>query len=106
MFVPRAAQRGIKLLEILMDYIEEFETAIKLWADGDLFKELIERPNDEVFEFAEVLALITRNHSSSNKRINENFSFIANSALSGGRHPCSFPDCRIKKLKDLTSFAT
>jgi len=93
-----------------MDYIEEFETAIKLWPHGDqtedLIKELAERPNDEVFEFAEVLALISRNHRSPKKLKNENFSFIANSALSGGRHPCSFPDCRIKKIKELTSFAT
>lgn len=88
-----------------MDFIEEFDTAIRLWTDGDLFKALSERPNDEVYEFAETLALISRYHFRSDGQPNENFSFIANSSLSGGRHPCSSPDCRIEKLKQLTSFA-
>lgn len=88
-----------------MDFIEEFDTAIRLWTNGDLFKDLAERPNDEVYEFAEVLALISRHHHKPTEQPNDNFSFIANSALSGGRHPCSYPDCRIKRVKQLASFA-
>jgi hypothetical protein len=88
-----------------MDFIEEFNTAIRLWTDGDIFKSLVERPNDEVYEFAETLALISRYHFKSTDKPNENFSFIANSSLSGGRHPCSYPECRIRKLNQLSSFS-
>lgn len=89
-----------------MEFIEEFDTALSLWPKGELFENLETRPADEVFELAETLALIAKYHFSPEKGPNKNFSFTANSSLSGGSYPCSYPDCREKKLKELVSFAS
>jgi hypothetical protein len=89
-----------------MDFIDEFEEAIKLWGDGKTAEAVATSRPEVMFELAETLALITRNHSTQNKPINENFSFIANSSLSGGRHPCSYFDCRQKKISQLITFAS
>lgn len=90
-----------------MEFIEEFDQSVKLWTDGDdLIKTLLERDKEDVFEFAETMALISRYHFRSNEKPNENFSFVANSSLSGGRHPCANLDCRTKKIEQLTSFAS
>ncbi|WP_026600861.1 hypothetical protein [Methylomonas sp. 11b] len=97
---------GVKSKENRMDFIEEFETSIKLWGDGDIIESLSSSEADDVFEFAETMALITRYHFNQNQQPNENFSFIANSSLSGGRHPCSYPECRLRKLDQLVSFAS
>lgn len=89
-----------------MNFSEEFETSIKLWGDGDIIESLSSADADDVFEFAETMALISKYHFKHNQQPNENFSFIANSSLSGGRHPCSHPECRIDKLDQLVSFAS
>lgn len=89
-----------------MDFFEEFETAIKLWSDGKTVESISSADNDYIFEFAETLALITRHHTKDKQRPNENFSFIANSSLSGGRHPCSNLECRTKKLNQLVTFSS
>lgn len=89
-----------------MDFIEEFETSIKLWGGGDIIDAISNRPSEDVFEFAETMALISRYHFKSDNKKNENFSFIANSSLSGGTHPCSHPACRQNRLKQLSSFAS
>lgn len=89
-----------------MDFSEEFETSIKLWGDGDIIKSLSNAQPDDVYEFAETMALISKHHFTSDKNPNKNFSFIANSSLSGGRHPCSHPKCRANKLDQMISFAS
>lgn len=54
----------------------------------------------------ETLYLVTRYYFNSNNPRNENFSFIVNSSLSGGRHPCSKAERRFSKIEQLASFAT
>jgi hypothetical protein len=43
-----------------MDFIEEFDTAIKLWGDGDIIEAISESAEEDVFEFAETMALISK----------------------------------------------
>lgn len=88
-----------------MDFVEEFDTAIKLWGDGDIIEALSESSEEDVFEFAETMALISKYHFSQDSKPNENFSFVANSSLSGGGHPCSDPGCRKRNIDNLCSFA-
>ena len=89
-----------------MDFTGEFDELIALWSDGDLEESILERPTDEVLEFVETLSLSSRFHNQGNRIKSSNFTFIANSSLSGGKHPCSAPDCRFKKLSELASFST
>lgn len=89
------------------ELINEFDTALRLWNDqDDLIAAVLKGPKRKVFELAETLSAITRYHSVSNKPANENFSFTANASLSGGRHPCAAPKCRMEKIDSLISFAT
>lgn len=90
-----------------MEFIEEFEDAINLWSQGDFVKAIQEKDPDDIHELAEVLTLIARYHfQPSNTKPNENFSFIANSSLSGGNHPCASPECRQDKLNQLIRFSS
>ena len=89
-----------------MEFTDEFETALDLWGDGKIVESVASAGVEDLFEFAETLALITRLHFKQEQKPNENFSFIANSSLSGGRHPCSYFDCREKKLNQLVTFAS
>ena len=88
-----------------MEFIKEADEAIAIWSDGDIEGAIFESPEEYVYEFSEVMALISKHHFYSNDLPNENFSFIANSSLSGGAHPCSSPDCRKKRLDELASFS-
>lgn len=88
-----------------MEFIEEFDTAIGLWADGNIVKAIHSRSTEDVYEFSETLALIAKYHFQPSTKPNENFSFIANSSLSGGNQPCSFAKCREKKLNELITFS-
>lgn len=88
-----------------IEFVEEFENAMRAWADENIFEALWSRSVEEVFEFAEVMALLSRHYFRSQRKNNNKFSFIANSSLSGGRHPCSALECRNKKLVQLASFA-
>ena len=89
-----------------MDFFDEFEMAINLWGDGKTVETVASSDPDDIFEFAETLALITKYHFTEKDNRNENFSFIANSSLSGGRHPCASFDCRQNKLDQLITFAS
>lgn len=89
-----------------MEFIDEFDDIIAIWSDGDYVKTVSNEPADKVFELAETMALSTRYHFKHDGLPNRNFSFIANSSLSGGSHPCSSPPCRIKKLQELVSFSS
>lgn len=89
-----------------MEFIKEFDEVIRLGIDGHIEDTLLNADNDYVFEFAETLYLITRYYFGLPEKPNENFSFVANSSLSGGRHPCAAPECRIEKLKQLASFSS
>lgn len=89
-----------------MEFLEEFDEIISLSANGDLAGFIFDSSKDELFEFAETLALSSKYHFKPEKNTNSNFSFIANSSLSGGRHPCSEMSCRRKKLDELISFAS
>lgn len=88
-----------------MEFIKEYDEAITLWSQGDIEEAVFNSPEEYVHEFAEVMALISKHHFYSSNSPNENFSFIANSSLSGGAHPCSAPECRKKKLDQLASFS-
>lgn len=89
-----------------MEFLEEFDQIISLWADGDLNGAIYNSTNEHLFELAETLALSSRYHFKPTGKPNSNFSFVANSSLSGGRHPCAEATCRIKKLNELVSFAS
>jgi hypothetical protein len=89
-----------------MDFIEEFDTAIKLWGDGDIIEAISESAEEDIYEFAETMALISKYHFTPKGKPNKNFSFVANSSLSGGSHPCSDPGCRKRNIDNLCSFAT
>lgn len=89
------------------EFVSEFDLAIKLWSSNNIIERIETADDEELFEFAETLALISRHHFIGNaEKENENFSFVANSSLSGGPHPCSFPDCRARRLDELASFAS
>jgi len=88
-----------------MSFNEEFNLPISLFADGDLAKAIFERSGDDILELTETLTLITRHHFPPQRANASGFTFVANSSLSGGRHPCGNPDCRSKKLEELVSFA-
>jgi hypothetical protein len=88
-----------------MEFIKEFDEAITLWSQGDIYKAVLNSTEEYVHEFAEVMALISKHHFYITNSPNENFSFVANSSLSGGAHPCSAPMCRKKKLDQLASFS-
>lgn len=89
-----------------MDFIKEFDEAISFMGSDDLFESLVKVSDDEIYELSQTLALISKYHFKPEKTNNERFSFIANSSLSGGQHPCSAAECRTKKLNQLTTFAS
>jgi hypothetical protein len=89
-----------------MDFIEEFDTAIRLMTNDDLFKAVMDGSDDDIFEFSETLALISAHHFNTKQSVNDNFSFTANSSLSGGKHPCSVAECRVEKLNQLITFSS
>jgi hypothetical protein len=89
------------------DLVSELDAAIRLWvSSGNLEESIFGASNEKIFEFSETLVSITRYHAQSGSTKNENFSFTANSALSGGSHPCASPECRIRRVESLISFAT
>ncbi|MBV1871037.1 MAG: hypothetical protein KUG83_00695 [Gammaproteobacteria bacterium] len=88
-----------------MEFIKETDEAIALWSEGDIEDAVFNSPEEYIYEFSEVMALISKHHFHSSDLPNENFSFIANSSLSGGAHPCSAPECRKKRLNQLASFS-
>lgn len=88
-----------------MEFIEEFDTAIGLWTNGNVADAIHNSSANELYEFAETLALIAKYHFQPSTKPNENFSFIANSSLSGGNQPCSYAECRKKKLNELITFS-
>lgn len=88
------------------DLVSEMDMAISLWADGaDIEEAIFNASKDDLFEFSETLALISRHHSQATAEKNNRFSFTANSALSGGSHPCASPNCRFQRTESLISFA-
>ncbi|WP_157572044.1 hypothetical protein [Hydrogenophaga taeniospiralis] len=89
-----------------MEFIKEMDEAIALWGEGNIRDAVFNSAEEDLFEFVEVASLISRHHFGSGGSSNENFSFIANSALSGGPHPCSARECRKRKLDQLVSFAS
>lgn len=89
-----------------MNFVKEADEIINMWAGGDILDTVLNGDDEYCFEFAEVMTLSARHHFSSSTSLNENFSFIANSSLSGGSHPCSAPICRKKKLDELISFSS
>lgn len=89
------------------DLVLELDTAISIWMNGKNLEESIFGASDEdIFELSETLVCITRYHTQPGSTKNENFSFTANSALSGGSHPCASPECRSSRVDSLISFAT
>lgn len=89
-----------------MEFIKETDTAISFWCDSGLESAIFDSSEETVFEFVETMALIGKYHFHSSDTPNENFSFIANSSLSGAAHPCAALECRKRKLDQLASFAS
>lgn len=91
-----------------MDFIEEFDLTLSLWTQDGVSKSIANSSPDTLYKLVETLSLIIKYHLSPSflEKRNENFSFIANSSLSGGRYPCSNIDCRLDKLDNLVSFAS
>mgnify|MGYP000456264223 CR=1 FL=1 len=93
-----------------MDFVEEFELSINLfrdiYGDGNIINAVNSADKDDIYEFTETLYLISKYHFKFENKPNENFSFVANSSLSGGRFPCSHPRCRTQKLESLISFSS
>lgn len=88
------------------DLVAELDTAIALWTDDATIEDaILQASRDELFEFSEVFSLISRHHGQKTARRNELFSFTANSALSGGSHPCASPGCRLERTESLIAFA-
>lgn len=90
-----------------MDFIEEFDQSINLWSQ-DINTSFENSSPETLYKLIETLSLSIKYHLSPSilDTQNENFSFIANTSLSGGRHPCSYIDCRASKLDGLVSFAS
>lgn len=89
-----------------MDFIKETDTAISLWCESGIESAILKSPEEEFYKFIETMSLIGKYHFHSSDTPNENFSFIANSSLSGGAHPCAAFECRKTKLDQLISFAS
>lgn len=89
-----------------MEFIEEFDTAISLWSKGEIDKFINKCSNDKIYELVETLSLIAKYHFTPTIKPNENFSFVANSSLSGGSHPCSNHICRREKMSQLITFSS
>jgi hypothetical protein len=88
------------------ELVSEMDMAIRLWlGDQEIELAIFDAPPDELSEFADTITCITSHHCRPKKNVNENFSFTANSALSGGAHPCAAPACRVAKIEGLISFA-
>lgn len=88
-----------------MDFIAEFDDIIFSETQGDIENSILNLDDECFYEFTETLYLVTRYYFNNNLKKNENFSFIANSSLSGGRHPCSAAGCRFSKLEQLATFS-
>ncbi|WP_395306524.1 hypothetical protein [Enterobacter sichuanensis] len=89
-----------------MELIAELDLVISLWSQDGIAKSIENSTPDTLFKFIETLYLSTRNHSPYQDKNNENFSFIANTSLSGGATNCASLDCRLNKLDELVSFAS
>lgn len=53
----------------------------------------------ELVKILEIIDAIIKEHNMS--EVDSRFSFVANNTLSGGSHPCSYIDCRIKNIDTL-----
>ena len=89
-----------------MEYIKELDLIISLWIQDGVAQSIEKSTPDNLFKFIETLYLSTKNNSAPQLQHNENFSFIANTSLSGGASSCSNLDCRLDKLDELVSFAS
>ncbi len=91
-----------------MDFIEEFDLALSLWTQDGVIPFIENISPDTLYELVETLFLSIKYHLSPSFAIkkNKNFSFVANSSLSGKPYPCSDLNCRLNKLDNLVSFAS
>jgi hypothetical protein len=89
-----------------MEFIDELDLAISLWMQDGVAQSIEKSTPDSLFMLVETLYLITRNQAPCPTTNNENFSFIANSSLSGGVSNCANLQCRLNKLDELVSFAS
>ncbi|MBA0208365.1 hypothetical protein [Pectobacterium brasiliense] len=89
-----------------MEFINEMDLIIGLQVQDGVIPSIDSLSPDALYEFLESLYLSTRYHLSLPVNDNENFSFIANSSLSGGASNCANLECRLSKLDELISFAS
>lgn len=89
-----------------MEFIDELDLTISLWMQDGVAQSIEKLTPDSLFMLVETLYFITRNQVSCPTTNNENFSFIANSSLSGGVSNCANLQCRLNKLDELVSFAS
>lgn len=72
-----------------MEFINEMDLIIGLQVQDGVIPSIDSLSPDALYEFLESLYLSTRYHLSLPVNDNENFSFIANSSLSGGASNCA-----------------
>lgn len=93
-----------------MDFVDEIKHIISLNLSSLPDFNIKNCENNKFDEtFYEISELITKNiiyHHKPEQHNNRNFTFTANSSLSGGGNFCSSLDCRMSKLDELVSFAS
>lgn len=89
-----------------MEFIDELDLVISLWMQDGVAQSIEKSTPDTLLKLIETLYLSTRHHSHPQVKNNENFSFIANTSLSGGASSCANLECRLDKLDELVSFAS
>ena len=88
-----------------MVMVEEIDTLIEEWSSISLEEAILSCPEEQFFDLLNKLYDLTIEESHILSDVNPSFSFIANSSLSGGGHPCYAPESRQKGLNNMASFA-
>lgn len=88
-----------------MVMVEEIDMLLEEWSSISLKEAILNCPEEQFLELLDKLYDLTIEDSHIVGDINPSFSFIANSSLSGGAHPCHAPESRQKGLNNMASFA-
>lgn len=64
-----------------------------------IHKTIYKLKDSEIIKILEIIDAIIKEHNMD--EVDSRFSFVANNTLSGGAHPCSYIDCRIKNIDTL-----
>lgn len=89
-----------------MNFTEEMDLLLGLCTQNNIIQFVDSLSNESLFELIETIYLSTKYHFPPPSSANENFSFVANSTLSGNTLHCSNIQCRLEKLDELASFTS